>query len=105
MSGSINTLQKDQLERLLADTTRRIRRLEAILQGQPISIVKIADAAITNAKIQSMSADKITTGTLSVFVGLGEDGKIKMEGDENRILIEDEDEDDRVLLGKGEFDV
>jgi hypothetical protein len=65
-----NTLQAKDLLQILAEQERRIKQLELILQGQPISIVRIADASITSAKIESLSADKITTGTLSVGVAI-----------------------------------
>jgi hypothetical protein len=63
---SLNTLTKDNILQMIASQERRIEHLEALLQGQPIGTVRIADAAITNAKIQDVSADKITTGTLRV---------------------------------------
>jgi len=104
MSGSINTLQKDQLERLLADTTRRIRRLEAILQGQPLSIVKIANASITNAKIVSLGVDKLTTGRLSVgtivYIGDVDSGDYIVEDGGNNRIVMYKDDIDQLLIGE-----
>lgn len=65
------------LERILSTLSIQLNELERKLNGEPIGEVRIADAAITNAKIQNVSADKITTGTLQATVGIGilnEDG-------------------------------
>jgi hypothetical protein len=77
--SSLNSLTKENITQIIAEQEARIKRLENLLQGQPISVVRIADASITNAKIQSLSADKITTGTLNVGVAIkikGPDGKL-----------------------------
>jgi hypothetical protein len=67
---SLNTLTKDNILQMIASQERRIEHLESLLQGQPIGTVRIADAAITSAKIDTISADKITTGTLNVGVAI-----------------------------------
>jgi hypothetical protein len=67
---NINSLSKKTILDIIAAQEGRIKKLEALLQGQPIGTVRIADAAITSAKIDSVSADKITTGTLSVQVAI-----------------------------------
>lgn len=59
------------LERILATAVSQLNELERKLNGEPIGEVRIADAAITNAKIVNVSADKITTGTLQATVGIG----------------------------------
>jgi hypothetical protein len=53
-------------------------------QVQSLNRVKIQDAEIGSAQIDTLSADQITTGTLDV---------------DTRILVNDGD-DDRVLIGK-----
>ncbi len=68
--NSLTTLTKDSILQIIAEQEKRIKKLEALLQGQPIGTARIADAAITTAKIVSVSADKITTGTLSVGVAI-----------------------------------
>lgn len=78
----LNTLERDLLIRKIAQNDLRIKGLENILQGQPIRTVKFADAVITAAKIAGLSADKITTGTISV----GEQILIH-DGTVNRIMI------------------
>lgn len=67
---SLNTIEQNNLQREVDLQDKRIARLEALLSGQPVGTARIADAAVTNAKIQSLSADKITTGTLKVEVSL-----------------------------------
>jgi len=74
---SLNSIEQDNLLRVVARQEERIQRLEAMLNGQGIRTAKIADASITDAKIASLSADKITTGTLGVSVAI----KIRNEAD------------------------
>lgn len=85
----LNKISKTDILQILSDQTKRIARLEAMLQGQPIGTVRIADAAITDAKITSLSADKITAGTIVVQVGLGESdtGSIVIDGVNVRIVM------------------
>lgn len=64
----LNTITKETLSEDIKRIKDRITQLERLLSGQPIGTARIADAAITNAKIESLSADKITTGTLQVGV-------------------------------------
>jgi hypothetical protein len=61
-----NTLERALLMRKLSQNSDRIKRLESLLQGQPLSVVKIADASITEAKIGSLAVSKLTTGQLAV---------------------------------------
>ena len=67
---SINSLSKNDILQIISAQDKRIKKLEALLQGQPIGTVRIADAAITSAKIDTISADKITAGTLNVGVAI-----------------------------------
>jgi hypothetical protein len=64
------SMEAVNLERLIATLSQQVSVLERKLNGEPIGEVRIADAAITNAKIDTVSADKITTGTLSVNVAI-----------------------------------
>lgn len=68
--SSLNTLSADDVLRIIGEQEKRIKNLENLLQGQPIGTVRIANAAITSAKILSLSANKITTGTLRVNVAI-----------------------------------
>jgi hypothetical protein len=74
---SLNTIEQDNILEVVARQEQRIAQLEAMLNGQGIRMARIADASITDAKIQSLSADKITTGTLSVGVTI----RIRNEAD------------------------
>ena len=96
--SKLNVIEQSNLIRVVQRLTDRIAKLEAMLQGQPVGTARIADAAITNAKINDLSADKITAGTISVTVNLGEEN-IEIDGEENRILIND-GTNDRILIGK-----
>lgn len=61
-------------------------------------MLEIAESSVSNNKIKSMSADKITTGTITAVASIGE-SNVKIDGEENRILIND-GTNDRVLIGK-----
>lgn len=83
--SNLNTLSKDDILQIIAAQEKRINKLEALLQGQPIDTARIATAAITNAKIGSVSASKITTGSLQVNVAItirndADDGDIALLG-------------------------
>jgi hypothetical protein len=88
---SLNTLEKDNILQVVSRQEERIRRLEAMLNGQGIRTARIADAAITDAKIDSLSADKITTGDLVVAVDVGDpaSGYLRIDGVNNRIVGND----------------
>lgn len=71
------SVEATNLERLIATLSQQLSEVERKLNGEPIGTVRIADLAATSAKIGSVSADKITTGTLQASVGvyiLNEDG-------------------------------
>ena len=57
----------------------------------------IADDSVTNVKISSVSADKITAGTLSAVTNLGATS-IKLDGENKRIIVND-GTNDRILIG------
>lgn len=85
----LNIIQRTILSRQLAIEKSRLARIEALLAGQPLAAVKFADAIITSAKIAGLSADKITSGTLSVgekiLVSDGVNNRIRITRDEIRI--------------------
>ena len=62
----LNLLEKALLTRKYAYNLDRVKKLEGLLQGKYLSMVKIADAFFTNAKIGSLGVDKLITGRLSV---------------------------------------
>lgn len=96
---SLNVIDRENLLRVIQRLTDRISKLEAMLQGQPVGTARIADAAITNAKINDLSADKITAGTISVGVNIG-DANVRIDGLKAHMIVQDDDGDDRVLVGK-----
>jgi hypothetical protein len=63
---NLNSVTKNDLLQIVNNQEKRIVRLEAMLQGQPIGTARIADAAITTAKIVSLSVSKLTSGQLAV---------------------------------------
>jgi hypothetical protein len=102
---SLNTLIKDNILQMIASQERRIEHLEALLQGQPIGTARIADAAITNAKIVSLSVDKLISGQLSVstivYIGDPDGGDyIEEDGGNSRILMY-KDYIPKLLIGEG----
>jgi len=69
-------------------------------QSNIIRTTTVQDNAITNRKITSVSADKIAAGTVVVSINLGtaSTGYIKLDGANNRIVVNDGTVD-RVYLG------
>ena len=59
----------------------------------------VENAAITNAKIVSLDAGKLTAGTINISINVGEEN-IRLDGANNYLVVEDDSDDDRVLLGK-----
>jgi hypothetical protein len=93
---SLNIIERENLLRVISRLTDRVNRLESILNGIPIDTVRIADAAITDAKIDSLSADKITAGIISVLTQLGGDtgdnARIELDGENTRIVLYEDDD-------------
>jgi hypothetical protein len=86
MPDNLNILERAKLTRRLQINKRRIDKLEELLSGVPVGTAKFQDLSITLAKITNVSADKITTGTLSV----GEQILIN-DGTDDRVLISRDD--------------
>jgi len=88
---SLNSIEQDNILRVVARQEERIQRLEAMLNGQGIRTARIADASITDAKIASLSADKITAGIISVLAQLGgesgDKARIELDGENTRIVL------------------
>lgn len=90
--SSLTTLSKENILQVIASQEKRIAKLEALLQGQQIGTVRIANASIGSAKIQSLSVSKLTTGVLSantlVYIGApGSGNYIEQDGGEVRIVM------------------
>lgn len=92
MEGKLNALEQAVLSRKIAYAMERVRKLERMLGGQYIEILRFADAVITGAKIDTLTASKITSGTLSIgekiLISDGTNNRIRITRDEIRISKE-----------------
>lgn len=86
MPSQLNIIERATLARRLQVNKRKIDELESLLSGVPLRPVKFTDLSIISAKIQSLSADQIDTGSLQI----GEKILIN-DGANNRILITRDD--------------
>jgi predicted phage tail protein len=57
---------------------------------QVINELKVLQASITDALIRSLTADKITAGTVDVLVNLGVGGNLKLDGTGKVIYVDDD---------------
>lgn len=80
--AKLNVLEQAKINRKIQQNEVLIKRLEAMLKGQQLGTVRFADLIITAAKIAGLSADKITSGTISVGTDI-----LVNDGTTNRILI------------------
>lgn len=87
----IKTIQDQTYNIQMSEALRRISRLEALLNGVPIVTAKIADAAITNAKINDLTWDKARGGT-AILGGLANVDGI--------LSVRDASDVEKVLLNK-----
>lgn len=82
MPKQLNIIERATLARRLEVNKRRIDQLESLLAGVPIRTVRFADLSVIEAKIESLSADKITAGSLEIGEKI-----LVSDGTNNRILI------------------
>ena len=96
----LNILEATGLIRQIARLAERLRQVERMLQGQPIGTVRIADLAVTNAKIEDVEAGKILAGDLIVAVDIGSPGSgfTRLDGENNRIIVND-GANNRIVIG------
>jgi len=92
----LTLLERALLKRKVAYNQARVKKLEDLLQGKHLSLVKIADAFFTNAKIGTLAVNKLTTGRLAVGtlfdIGDEESGDyIRKSGEDVRILMYKDD--------------
>jgi hypothetical protein len=74
------------------------------IADEAVTTAKIENLAVTTAKIKSLDAGKITTGTLTAVAQVGSEtglSYVKIDGENNRILIADENGVDVIIIGKG----
>lgn len=104
---SLNTIERDDLLRRIAWLNAEVDKLKRMLSGQPIGTARIADAAITNAKIKDLTWDKAQGGTATLGGADNGDGVlyVKDGSDILRIVIDkdgftwNDGEYDRILIG------
>ena len=98
---NLNSIEQATILRKLQQNQHRISRLRSMLQGEPIKGIRFADAAIVDAKIDSLSASKIAAGDLVSLINVGssESGEIRLDAPNVRISMIDVDEDNRVIIG------
>lgn len=87
-ANNLNAIDRDNIVRQIQYLQSRVNRLETLLQGVPISGVKIAD----------LSADKLSAGTIDVLVKLGVNN-IEVDGANKRILVKDDTDTPVILIG------
>ena len=88
-----------ELQRRVAVLERNRQRFTSDLIGvSSVNTQHIVDLAVDNAKISDLAAGKLTAGTITVAVGVGDVARVKIDGANNRIIIND-GIDDRILIG------
>lgn len=100
---NLNSIDRAMFQRKIAQNNQRLQKLESLLSGRPFGTVRFADGAITSAKIATMSADKITAGTLIAGIDIG-DESIVFNGPENRIEMFEDGIRQLVIGDKGDGD-
>lgn len=61
---SLNTLERDDLLRRIAWLNAEVDKIKRMLKGEQVGTARIADAAITNAKIEDLS---VTTAKIALL--------------------------------------
>lgn len=76
--------------------------IEDVIYKSTIGEDNIRDESITSAKVRELTADKITTGTLTAVASLGGalDGQVILDGENNNIKVVDPSSVIRVVLGR-----
>ena len=102
---ALNTLERDDLLRQIAWLKARTDKIERMLKGEQVGTARIADAAITNAKIKDLTWDKAQGGTATLGGADNGDGVLTIkDGSGNVIMISDKDgqrwydEDSNILI-------
>ena len=108
MTGGLNTLERDDLLRQIAWLKARTDKIERMLKGEQVGTARIADAAITNAKISDLTWDKAQGGTATLGGADNGDGVLTIK-DGNDVIrrvinkdgdtIYDTDENPMIFIG------
>jgi len=104
---ALNTLERDDLLRQIAWLKARTDKIERMLKGEQVGTARIADAAITNAKIKDLTWDKAQGGTATLGgVNNGNGLLLIKDASGNTIITIDKDgfmyndlTTDRLLIG------
>ena len=89
---SLNTLERDDLLRRIAWLNAEVDKIKRMLKGEQVGTAKIADAAITNAKIKDLTWDKAQGGTATLGGIDNGDGILTIkDGNGNIVMISDKD--------------
>jgi hypothetical protein len=82
---ALNTLERDDLLRQIAWLKARTDKIERMLKGEQVGTARIADAAITNAKIKDLTWDKAQGGTATLGGADNGDGVLTIK-DSNDVI-------------------
>jgi len=89
---SLNTLERDDLLRRIAWLNAEVDKIKRMLKGEQVGTARIADAAITNAKINDLTWDKAQGGTATLGGVDNGDGILTIkDGSGNIVMISDKD--------------
>lgn len=89
---SLNTLERDDLLRRIAWLNAEVDKIKRMLKGEQVGTARIADAAITNAKIKDLTWDKAQGGTATLGGVDNGDGILTIkDGSGNIVMISDKD--------------
>ena len=105
---SLNTLERDDLLRRIAWLNAEVDKIKRMLKGEQVGTARIADAAITNAKIKDLTWDKAQGGTATLGGADNGDGVLTIK-DGNDVIrrvinkdgdtIYDTDENPMIFIG------
>lgn len=95
------TVEAKKIIEQIQEMNRQIRYLQKLLQGQGIDTVHIQNLAVTDAKIASLAVEKLLAGELTVAVDVGDPatGFVRIDGGNNRILVND-GTNNRIVIGE-----
>ncbi len=102
MTG-LNTLERDDLLRRIAWLNAEVDKIKRMLKGEQVGTARIADAAITNAKIKDLTWDKAQGGTATLGGLNNVDGVLEInDASSNQIGKWDKD---GILINDGKLEI